>query len=87
MPRMRPQARIARTPPPDRWVVPPHLRGLACQACGYFFQDGESHGELDLLTGELTCQTRTLRITNRPSRALVRYQPALDVLCRRMLER
>lgn len=53
------------------WQVPPHLRGLACQACGYFFQDGEVHGELDLGTGTLTCQTRTLRITNRPSRALV----------------
>lgn len=72
MRRMKPQTRVSRTPPPQRWAVPPHLRGLACQACGCFFQDGESHGELDLVTGELTCQTRTLRITNRPSLALVK---------------
>lgn len=69
-PRMRPQIRTSRTAPPARWVVPPHLRGLACQACGYFFQDGEEHGELDLSSGEVTCRTRALRITNRPSLAL-----------------
>lgn len=55
---------------PTRWLVPPHLRGLACQVCGYFFQDGEEHGELNLETGGLTCRARTLRITNRPSLAL-----------------
>jgi hypothetical protein len=54
------------------WLVPPHLRGYACQVCGHFFQDGETHGELDLTTGELTCKSRVLTITNRPSLALVR---------------
>jgi hypothetical protein len=39
--------------PPGRWTVPPHMRGLACQACGTFFQDGESHGEMDWATGEI----------------------------------
>lgn len=61
--RMRPQVTRGATaakPCADRWVVPLHLRGLACQACGYFFQDGESHGVLDLATGEVTCRTRTV---------------------------
>lgn len=57
---------------PGRWCVPPHLRGLACQVCGYFFQDGETHGELNLETGELTCKARTLKVSNRPSHALVK---------------
>lgn len=72
-PRSRFKAQTTRTrqAPDAIWRVPLHLRGLACQACGYFFQDGESHGELDLGTGELTCQTRTLRVTNRRSLALV----------------
>lgn len=70
--RSRFKPRITLRPGFDRvWRVPPHLRGKACQLCGYFFQDGEVHGELDFATGELTCQTKTLRVTNRPSLALV----------------
>ena len=60
--RMRPQTAVRSQPFPARWVVPRHLRGLACQACGYFFQDGESHGELDFATGAVTCQTKTLKV-------------------------
>lgn len=56
---------------PKVWRVPPHLRGLACQICGHFFQDGETHGELSFETGEMTCRSRVLQITNRPSLALV----------------
>jgi hypothetical protein len=48
--------------PPGRWTVPPHMRGLACQACGKFFQDGESHGEMDWATGEIACAFRTVRV-------------------------
>jgi len=70
-PRMRPRVTRHKEDPP-RWIVPPHLRGMACQVCGYFFQDGESHGELDLSTGEVICKTRTLTVSNRPSRALVK---------------
>lgn len=72
MRRMRPRLSTSRTPFPQIWRVPPHLRGLACQICGYFFQDGEIHGELNLQTGELICQTRTVPLVYRPSRALVR---------------
>lgn len=60
MPRLQPQTTGHRSPFPQRWDVPPHLRGLACQACGCFFQDGESHGEVDLDTGVVICQTRVI---------------------------
>jgi hypothetical protein len=71
MRRFKPQT-TARRSTSAGWTVPPHLQGLACQCCGYFFQDGETHGELDFTTGALTCKTRVLQVTNRPSRALVR---------------
>jgi hypothetical protein len=60
--RMRPRTSVGTTPFAAVWAVPRHLRGLACQVCGHFFQDGESHGELDLSTGVLTCQWRTVRV-------------------------
>lgn len=60
--RFRPRTTVHHAPLPQRWVVPPQLRGLACQACGFFFQDGERHGEVDLATGEVTCQTKTVRL-------------------------
>lgn len=56
---------------PGLWRVPRHLQGLACQQCGYFFQDGETHGEIDFTTGETTCRARMLQVSGRPSRALV----------------
>lgn len=62
MRRRQVQTRVSRQAP-GPWVVPPHLRGLACKCCGYFFQDGETHGELDFSTGELTCKTRTIRLS------------------------
>lgn len=64
--RFKPRTTIHRSAFPDRWIVPPHLRGLACQACGHFFQDGESHGELDLTTGEITCTWRLVRFHRQP---------------------
>ncbi len=62
MPRLKPQTTIRREPFDRVWRVPDHLRGLACQACGHFFQDGESHGEVDLATGEVTCRTGLIRL-------------------------
>lgn len=70
--RFKPRITPHHGPIPARWLVPPYLRGLACQLCQCFFQDGEVHGELDLFTDTFTCRTRTLRITNRPSLALVK---------------
>ena len=64
--------RSSAIPFPQIWQVPPRLRGTACVLCGHFFQDGETHGELDITTGALTCKSRVLRIGNRPSLALVK---------------
>lgn len=63
--RMQPETTIRRAPFDPIWRVPDHLRGLACQVCGSFFQDGESHGALDLFTGAVTCQTRTILVRGR----------------------
>lgn len=84
---MRGQVTRSATRPSDVWAVPSHMRGLACQACGHFFQDGESHGELDLVTGEIICKSRVLQVTNRPSLALIRRVPTILEITRRLLAR
>ena len=55
------EVKSSTTPPPEVWVVPPHLVGRSCMLCGFPFQDGDTHGEMqdDMVT--LVCRTKRVQ--------------------------
>jgi hypothetical protein len=51
------EVKSSTTPPPEIWVVPDHLKGLSCVLCGFPFQDGDTHGEMQDDQMTLICRT------------------------------
>ena len=56
--KMKIEVKSSITPPPEEWVVPDHLKGRSCVLCGFPFQDGDTHGEMQDDGMTLICHTR-----------------------------
>lgn len=50
--------RSSQTPPSEDWVVPSYLIGKTCIFCGFPFQDGDTHGEVQSDGVTVVCRTR-----------------------------